>query len=122
MPSLLLSSIRSFFSIHPDHSSIVERFTILIDQYGDAAYDNQHWGGHITASMLITNPEKTKVLLMFHRKLQKWLQFGGHSDGDTDTIATAIREFHEESGISREPIVHPDIFDIDIHHIPADLK
>lgn len=72
--------------------------------------------------MLITNLEHTKVLLMFHKKLQKWLQFGGHSDGDMDTIATAIREFHEESGIIVEPTLFSGIFDIDIHDIPADLK
>ncbi len=72
--------------------------------------------------MLISNPEHTKVLLMFHKKLQKWLQFGGHSDGDIDTLATAIREFHEESGIIREPDIFVDIFDIDIHEIPADPK
>ncbi len=59
---------------------------------------------------------------MFHKKLQKWLQFGGHSDGDSDTRATATREFHEESGIEIEPIVMDDIFNIDIHDIPADLK
>ena len=59
---------------------------------------------------------------MFHKKFQKWLQFGGHSDGDTDTMATAIREFHEESGIEIAPIIMDDIFNIDIHDIPADLK
>jgi 8-oxo-dGTP pyrophosphatase MutT (NUDIX family) len=59
---------------------------------------------------------------MFHKKLQKWLQFGGHSDGESDTLATAIREFREESGITLEPTIYPDIFDIDIHHILADLK
>lgn len=59
---------------------------------------------------------------MFHKKLQKWLQFGGHSDGDDDTLATAIREFHEESGIEMEPEVIGWIFDVDIHDIPADQK
>jgi 8-oxo-dGTP pyrophosphatase MutT (NUDIX family) len=68
------------------------------------------------------NPERTKLLLMMHKKLQKWLQFGGHSDGDSDTLATAIREFHEESGITREPDMIPGIFSVDIHDIPADLK
>lgn len=72
--------------------------------------------------MLIMNREKTKVLLMMHKKLQKWLQFGGHSDGDIDTLATAIREFHEESGIEIEPEIIWGIFDVDIHDIPADQK
>ena len=61
-------------------------------------FHNFHWeDGHITASMMIVNGEKTKVLLMFHKKLQKWLQFGGHSDDSPDVLGTAIRAFHEES-------------------------
>ncbi len=85
-------------------------------------FQNQNWGGHITASMLILNTERTRVLLMFHKKLQLWLQFGGHSDGDNDTLVTAIREFHEESGIEIEPEIIGGIFDVDIHDIPADQK
>jgi 8-oxo-dGTP pyrophosphatase MutT (NUDIX family) len=52
---------------------------------------------------MITNPSRTRVLMMFHLKLQMWLQFGGHCDGDTDIRRVAIREFHEESGIIIEP-------------------
>ncbi len=85
-------------------------------------FQNQNWGGHITGSLLITNSEKTKVLLMLHKKFQKWLQFGGHSDWDSDTLATATREFREESGIEIEPEIIGGIFDVDIHDIPADLK
>ena len=59
---------------------------------------------------------------MMHKKLQKWLHFGGHSDWESDTLATAIREFHEESGIEIEPEIIWGIFDVDIHDIPADLK
>lgn len=59
---------------------------------------------------------------MMHKKLQKWLQFWGHSDGNIDTLATAIREFHEESGITIEPNMIPGIFNVDIHDIPTDLK
>ncbi len=94
----------------------------LIEKFSDQAFINQNWSGHITASMLIMNTEKTKVLLMFHKKLQLWLQFGGHSDWDSDTLSTAIREFHEESGISMGPEIIGGIFDVDVHDIPADLK
>ncbi len=59
---------------------------------------------------------------MFHKKLQLWLQFGGHSDGYSDTLTTAIREFHEESGIDLEPEIIWEIFDVDVHDIPVDLK
>lgn len=118
----LITSLREHGENFSIQKNTCERIITLIETYGNWAFQNQNWEGHITASLLVTNPEKTKVLLMFHKKLQLWLQFWWHSDGDTDTLATAIREFHEESGIIFEPQVSPKIFDVDIHEIPADLK
>ena len=56
---------------------------------------------------MIVNPEKTKVLLMLHKKFQRWQQFGGHCDGEIDVRNVAVREFHEESGITLEPELYP---------------
>ena len=58
------------------------------------------------------------MLLTHHRKLGRWLQPGGHSDGEADTLAVALREAEEESGL---PVrAHDDaIFDLDVHPIPA---
>jgi 8-oxo-dGTP pyrophosphatase MutT (NUDIX family) len=72
--------------------------------------------------MMIANPEKTKVLLMLHKKFQCWQQFGGHCDGETDVRGVAVREFHEESGISLEPEISPDLFHVEVHDIPLDRK
>lgn len=90
-----------------------------IEQYGDFAFVRENLSGHITGSMMIVNPEHTKVLLMFHHKLQMWTQFGGHCDGEINIRNVAIREFHEESGIILEPKIIGNIFDVDIHSIPA---
>ena len=54
---------------------------------------------------------------MHHKKLDRWLQFGGHSDGDTNSERVAIREFQEESGIDAVP-TDIELFDIDAHRIP----
>ena len=51
-------------------------------------------------------------------KLEKWLQLGGHADGDGDLLAVALREAAEESGLVRLHAVHPEIFDVDRHRIP----
>jgi 8-oxo-dGTP pyrophosphatase MutT (NUDIX family) len=56
---------------------------------------------------------------MHHAKLDRWLQLGGHCDGDVDVLAVAIKEAQEESGIIGIKPVSPEIFDIDIHLIPA---
>jgi 8-oxo-dGTP pyrophosphatase MutT (NUDIX family) len=55
---------------------------------------------------------------MFHKKLQFWLQFGGHADGEFDILSVAIREFHEESGIDIEPMMIDGIFDANVHDVP----
>ena len=74
--------------------------------------------GHVTGSAWIVCPERRHVLLTHHRKLQKWLQLGGHSDGDSDTLKVAQREAEEESGLFVKPI-NDEVFDVDIHTIPA---
>lgn len=74
--------------------------------------------GHFTASAFLLNVDKTKFLLMHHKKLNKWLQPGGHCDGDNDVLAVAIREAQEESGINEIETVNNEIFDIDVHYIP----
>jgi 8-oxo-dGTP pyrophosphatase MutT (NUDIX family) len=59
------------------------------------------------------------TLLTHHRKLDKWLQLGGHADGDHDVVRVALTEAREESGIADVRLLHPEIFDLDIHVIPA---
>ncbi len=60
---------------------------------------------------------------MHHVKLERWLQLGGHADGETNPFAVALREAREESGMStfREPSgeVAPLPLDLDVHRIPA---
>src|SRR3954469_5702412 len=75
--------------------------------------------GHLTGSAWIVSPDRKRTLLTHHHKLDKWLQLGGHADGETDLLAAALREAHEESGLTRVRVVSPEIFDVDRHWIPA---
>lgn len=74
--------------------------------------------GHLTGSAWILSPDRRKVLLTHHHKLDKWLQLGGHADGDGDLAAVAGREAREESGLAGLRVVSPEIFDLDRHWIP----
>jgi 8-oxo-dGTP pyrophosphatase MutT (NUDIX family) len=74
--------------------------------------------GHLTGSSWIVSPDRTRVLLTHHRKLDKWLQLGGHADGDPDLLAVALREGREESGLASLRVVSADVFDLDRHWIP----
>jgi 8-oxo-dGTP pyrophosphatase MutT (NUDIX family) len=75
--------------------------------------------GHLTGSAWIVSPDRTRTLLTHHHKLDKWLQLGGHADGETDLLAVAMREAREESGLTRLRAVAAAPFDIDRHVIPA---
>ncbi|GAB3794454.1 NUDIX hydrolase [Spirosoma humi] len=74
--------------------------------------------GHVTGSAWIVSPDREQVLLIHHRKLDRWLQPGGHADGDPDVAAVALREAHEETGLTSLRIVGTSIFDVDVHEIP----
>lgn len=74
--------------------------------------------GHITGSAWVVNRQKNKVLLAHHKKLDKWLQVGGHSEENEDILDTALREAYEESGLTSLRTLSKCIFDIDIHLIP----
>jgi len=75
--------------------------------------------GHITGSAWVVNADGSEVLLTHHRKLDRWLQLGGHADGDPDILSVAMKEAEEESGLVGFTHLGPGIFDIDIHPIPA---
>jgi 8-oxo-dGTP pyrophosphatase MutT (NUDIX family) len=59
------------------------------------------------------------VLLTQHRKLNRWLQLGGHVDGESDVLVSSVREAQEESGIDEIEVLLASPIDIDIHEIPA---
>jgi 8-oxo-dGTP pyrophosphatase MutT (NUDIX family) len=77
--------------------------------------------GHITGSAFVVDHARGLLLLHHHRKLDRWLQLGGHDNGEQDVLQTALREAREESGLSRIdlPPGPPRILDVDVHTIPA---
>ena len=72
--------------------------------------------GHLTGSAFIVDPSRGACLLLFHTKLQRWLQPGGHADGDTNLAHVAWREATEETGIEGLRVVTPAI-DVDVHRV-----
>lgn len=73
--------------------------------------------GHLTGSALVVDRSRRAVLLIHHVKLDRWLQPGGHVDGNGDLAEAALREATEEVGIPGLEVCEPAI-DLDIHEIP----
>ncbi|MDA9129050.1 NUDIX hydrolase [Candidatus Gracilibacteria bacterium] len=116
--------IQDFSKKYPHKQEYTERAFKLLEKYQNNPtrpfFRDCFDDGHFTGSMLVVNTEKTKILLMHHKKLGTWQQFGGHADGDTDIRTVAIREFEEESGIFRSDAdVSQEILNIDVHLVPA---
>jgi 8-oxo-dGTP pyrophosphatase MutT (NUDIX family) len=88
-----------------------------IDAHPDALL-RSCWQGHLTASALVLDARGERALLTLHKKLGRWLQLGGHCDGDGNLARSALREAHEESGIDGL-VIDPAPLDLDAHRIPA---
>ncbi len=83
-------------------------------------WQRSNLAGHITGSAWVLSPDGSSVLLIHHKKLDRWLQPGGHVDETDQTVAdTALREVMEECGLSNLTLAAPVIFDVDVHEIPA---
>ena len=92
-------------------------FTEFANQQPDCC-QRQCVPGHFTGSAWLVSADGRRALLMHHRKLDRWLQPGGHADGDGDLARVALREAQEETGLPQLTVV-PAVFDLDRHRIPA---
>ncbi len=85
----------------------------------DACFERSLAIGHVTGSAWVVSRARDAAVLVHHRKLGKWLQPGGHADGESDVRRVALREATEETGLADLVSASPGIFDIDVHAIPA---
>ncbi|GGK02803.1 NUDIX hydrolase [Luteimonas terricola] len=115
-----LAALESAFTAHasawPQEADVarqcVELLRDSIDPFARTRLD-----GHFTASSWLVGADGRRALLTHHRKLDRWLQPGGHADGDTDLARVALREAGEESGLTGLRL-EGGIFDLDRHWIP----
>ena len=97
---------------------IVKQHMLNFLEYSEDCFDRSCRVGHFTASSWLVNKDLSKILLMHHKKLNLWVQLGGHCDGDNNVMRVAIKEACEESGINDIMPLQENIFDIDMHLIP----
>ena len=77
---------------------------------------------HMTASAWVVNPARDRVLMVNHRLYGSWSWIGGHADGETDLLAVALRETHEETGVRRLRPVSPAIYSLEVLTVDGHIK
>jgi 8-oxo-dGTP pyrophosphatase MutT (NUDIX family) len=112
----LVAALRNYQTAYDTERAFIPRFIELL-KHPDA-YQRNHLPGHLTGSAWIISNDRKKVLLVKHAALHKWLQPGGHADGDENVLRVALREANEETGLTNLTY-EGGLFDIDIHSIPA---
>ena len=114
----LLDQLNGHAPADPDEEGKLRRIISFVET-NPRCFDRSLAVGHITGSAWLLNDSGTHVLLTHHRKLKRWLQLGGHADGQTDVLEVALREAREESGLPRIEPIESSVFDVDVHDIPA---
>ncbi|NTI31340.1 NUDIX hydrolase [Agrobacterium rhizogenes] len=107
------------YSIKSDRDRTNARLVNEFISTCEAAFERDMAWGHITASAFILNSNHDHILLTHHAKLDRWLPLGGHCDGIKDPRFIALKEAYEESGLTQLRYMRDDVFDIDVHDIPA---
>ncbi len=97
----------------PDHEAARARILAFLAEHPDALHRSCA-PGHLTGSAAVVDPVSRRLLLLFHAKVRRWLQPGGHADGDGNLAAVALREATEETGVAGLAVVTPAV-DLDVH-------
>lgn len=113
----LVSLLKRYESRHPERASVAQEIRSFVERTPDCA-ERSHLAGHLTGSAWVVNQAGTAALLLHHKKLNRWLQPGGHADGVLNLLTVAMSEASEESGLRNLSVEDGEIFDVDIHEIP----
>jgi 8-oxo-dGTP pyrophosphatase MutT (NUDIX family) len=120
----LLDLLARYAASHPEEGACVARVRSLVESRPDC-FERSCLPGHLTGSAWVLSADHRRFLLTHHRKLGRWLQLGGHADGEADVAAVALREASEESGLATLGFLGPCganapvPIDLDVHEIPA---
>jgi 8-oxo-dGTP pyrophosphatase MutT (NUDIX family) len=121
----LLAQLESYLARHPDERLVVDHVLQFVRANPDC-FERSCRDGHVTGSAWILSHDRTQFLLTHHKKLGRWLQLGGHADGNPDPADVALQEAREESGMREFELAVMGAerlpFDVDVHVIPATAK
>ncbi len=118
----LLDMLARYRAVFPAEGEMIDRISALVESCSECFHRTCR-PGHITGAAWIISADHRRCLLTHHRKLDRWLQLGGHADGQWHVEDVALREAREESGLVGFDFVPIDgmliPLDVDVHDIPA---
>lgn len=119
-PLPLAEALRRHAPADDEEAQDLARIRAFVERHPDP-FDRRIAAGHLTGSAIVVSARGDHVLLLHHRKLDRWLQPGGHADpGETTGEEVALREAREETGLvglALDPRA-PRPLDVDVHEIP----
>lgn len=113
----LLAQLEAYRSDYAEEMVFSKRFIELIENH-ETCFERSLLKGHITGSAWIVDNSLDFAFMTHHAKLNRWLQPGGHADGDESVARVALKEALEETGMEELKLYSTEIFDLDIHVIP----
>ncbi len=117
----VLEQLERYLAIYPEDRVRVDHVQHFVRAHPDC-FERSCPEGHVTGSAWIVSADRSRFLLGHHRKFDRWLQLGGHADGEPDPLRVALREAREESGLERFELVKTGYtmlpLDVDVHLVP----
>lgn len=113
-----MDALKQYNPLSEEEKGYKNKMLELYQAKGVKAFSRNNFEAHFTASAWIINSDTNEILLLHHKKLNKWLQPGGHADGETNLEKVARKEANEETGLENLQLVSNEVYDIDIHLIP----
>ena len=117
----LLNALNRYTPVNPQEARDRQQFLTLL-QSGQELYTRENPVAHLTASSWVVSPDRKQVLLVYHNIYNSWSWLGGHTDGETDLLAVALREVKEEAGIANVRPVSPDIYSLESLTVDGHVK
>lgn len=88
------------------------------------AFERSCLAGHMTVSSWVVNPQRTKVLMAYHKLYDSWAWLGGHADGCTDLVRVAVKEACEEAGLAKDEVrpVSREVLSLEVLPVSGHMK
>lgn len=114
----IFEKLNLYFKSSIEQENLYKKY-LSVEAIGNELFNRKNYPFHFTASAWILDSERSNTLLIYHKKIQKWIQPGGHADGETNLAKVALKEAFEETGLQSLTLINDDIFDFDFTPIEA---